>query len=124
MRRLLIVAVLVVAALGAVIVVARWAAPLFGATGGPSWGTKTVYPLDHTEAIRDEQRRRGTSGGAVETMSFGIVGFIRAATGHWLENGGRASLPREALIALITSTFTTSVADAVDGTASTQLVTA
>ena len=56
MRRLLIVAVLVVAALGAVIVVARWAAPLLGATG-PSWVTKTVYPLDHTEAIRDAARR-------------------------------------------------------------------
>ena len=57
MRRLLIAAVLVVAALGAVIVVARWAAPLFGATGGPSWVTKTVYPLDHTGAIRDAARR-------------------------------------------------------------------
>ena len=57
MRRLLIAAVLVVAALGAVIVVARWAAPLFGATGGPSWVTKTEYPLDYAAAIRSAARR-------------------------------------------------------------------
>ena len=57
MRRLLIVAVLVVAALAALIVVARWAAPLFGATGGPSWVTKTEYPLDYAAAIRSAARR-------------------------------------------------------------------
>ena len=35
---------------------ARWAASLF-ATGGPSWYTKTVYPLEHAGAIRDAARR-------------------------------------------------------------------
>ena len=38
------------------VVVARWAAPLF-ATDGPSWYTQTVYPLEHTGAIRDAARR-------------------------------------------------------------------
>jgi AcrR family transcriptional regulator len=91
--------------------------------GDPATGIADRIAIELAEAIRDEQRRRGTSGGAVETLSFGIVGFIRTATGHWLEAGGRAALPRESLILLITSTFTTSVADAVDGT-SAALVTA
>ncbi len=56
MRRALIAVVLVVAALAAVIGVARWAAPLLGA-GGPSWYTKTVYPLEHAGAIRDGAHR-------------------------------------------------------------------
>jgi soluble lytic murein transglycosylase len=56
-RRALIVAVLAVAALAAVIGVARWAAPLLGATGGPDWYTKSAYPLDHTDAIRAGARR-------------------------------------------------------------------
>jgi peptidoglycan lytic transglycosylase len=55
-RRALIAAVLVVSALGAVIAVARWAAPLLGASG-PSWYTETVYPLEHDGAIRDGARR-------------------------------------------------------------------
>jgi AcrR family transcriptional regulator len=91
--------------------------------GDPATGIADRIAVELAEAIRDEQGRRGTSGGAVETLSFGIVGFIRTATGHWLSSGGSAHLPREQLIKLITSTFTTSVAEAVDGTA-TQLVTA
>jgi soluble lytic murein transglycosylase len=50
-RRALIAVLLVAAALGIVAAAARWAAPLF-ATEGPSWYTKTVYPLEHTGAIR------------------------------------------------------------------------
>ncbi len=92
--------------------------------GDPATGIADRIAIELAEAIRDEQRHRGTSGAAVETLSFGIVGFIRTATGHWLETGGSASLPRESLIQLITSTFTTSVADAVDGTTSAHLVTA
>jgi soluble lytic murein transglycosylase len=55
-RRLVIAALLVAAALAAMVGVARWAAPLF-ATEGPSWYTKAVYPLEHTGAIRDAARR-------------------------------------------------------------------
>ena len=91
--------------------------------GDPATGIADRITIELAEAIRDEQRRRGTSGGAVETLSFGIVGFIRTATGHWLESGAGATLARDALIELITSTFTTSVAEAVDGTA-THLITA
>jgi soluble lytic murein transglycosylase len=50
-----VVIVVVVAALGAVIGVARWAAPLFGASG-PSWYARTVYPLEHAGAIRASAR--------------------------------------------------------------------
>jgi AcrR family transcriptional regulator len=92
--------------------------------GDPATGIADRIAIELAEAIRDEQRRRGTSGGAVETLSFGIVGFIRTATGHWLESGAGATLARDALIQLITSTFTTSVAEAVDGTAAAHLVTA
>jgi AcrR family transcriptional regulator len=91
--------------------------------GDPATGIADRIAIELAEAIRSEQRRRGTAGAAVETLSFGIVGFIRTATGHWLSSGGSAELPRDQLIQLITSTFTTSVAEAVDGTA-TQLVTA
>jgi soluble lytic murein transglycosylase len=55
-RRLVIGAVLVAAALAAMVGVARWAAPLF-ATETPSWYTKTMYPLEHTGAIRSAARR-------------------------------------------------------------------
>ena len=55
-RRALIGSVLVAVALAAVLGAARWVAPLF-ATGAPSWYTKTVYPLEHTDAIRDGARR-------------------------------------------------------------------
>jgi AcrR family transcriptional regulator len=93
-------------------------------TGDPATGIADRIAIELAVAIRDEQRRRGTSGGAVETLSFGIVGFIRTATGHWLESGAGATLARDALIQLITSTFTTSVAEAVDGTAAAHLITA
>ena len=91
--------------------------------GDPATGIADRIAIELAEAIRDEQRRRGTSGCAVETLSFGIVGFIRTATGHWLSSGAGAVLPRAELIQLITSTFTASVSDAVNG-ASPQLVTA
>jgi soluble lytic murein transglycosylase len=55
-RRLLVAALLVAVVLGVVVGVARWAAPLF-ATEGPSWYTKSVYPLEHTGAIRAAARR-------------------------------------------------------------------
>ena len=90
--------------------------------GDPATGIADRIAIELAEAIRGEQRRRGTSGGAVETLSFGIVGFIRTATGHWLESGGSALLARHELIQLITSTFTASVSAAVEGTSSPQLV--
>jgi soluble lytic murein transglycosylase len=55
-RRLLVAALLVAVALAVVLGVARWAAPLL-ATEGPSWYTRTVYPLEHTGAIRAAARR-------------------------------------------------------------------
>ncbi len=90
--------------------------------GDPATGIADRIAVELADAIRDEQRRRGTSGGPVETLAFGIVGFIRTATGHWLETGGSASMPRSDLIRLITSTFASSVSEAVDGNPSTQLV--
>ena len=90
--------------------------------GDPATGIADRIAIELAEAIRGEQRRRGTSGGAVETLSFGIVGFIRTATGHWLESGGSALLARHERFQLITSTFTASVSAAVEGTASPQLV--
>jgi len=55
-RRALIGLVLVAVALVTVLGAARWVAPLF-ASGAPSWYTKTVYPLEHVDAIRDGARR-------------------------------------------------------------------
>jgi soluble lytic murein transglycosylase len=55
-RRLLLVAVAAFA-LGAVAGVARWAPPLFGESGGPSWYTRATYPLEHAGAIRSSARR-------------------------------------------------------------------
>jgi soluble lytic murein transglycosylase len=55
-RRAVIAFALVVAARAAVVGVARWAAPLLGASG-PSWATKTAYPLEHADAIRAGARR-------------------------------------------------------------------
>jgi len=55
-RRAVIVVALSVAVLAAVVGAARWAAPLLGA-GGPSWVTKSAYPLEHVDAIRDGARR-------------------------------------------------------------------
>ncbi|HSN11145.1 MAG TPA: TetR/AcrR family transcriptional regulator [Propionibacteriaceae bacterium] len=92
--------------------------------GDPATGIADRIAVELAEAIREEQHRRGTSGGAVETLAFGIVGFIRTATGHWLETGGSASMPRSGLIALITSTFARSVTDAVEGTTPAGFVTA
>jgi soluble lytic murein transglycosylase len=51
-RRLVIALVLVAAGLGAVVAVAHWVGPLLASSGGPSWYTRTVYPLEHAGAIR------------------------------------------------------------------------
>jgi soluble lytic murein transglycosylase len=45
---LILLAVVVAGAAG----VAHWAAPLFAGDGGPSWYTRTVYPLEYAGAIR------------------------------------------------------------------------
>ena len=55
MRRAVIAALLVAVA-AAVLAVAHWAPSLF-ATEGPSWYTRTVYPLEHTDAVREAARR-------------------------------------------------------------------
>jgi soluble lytic murein transglycosylase len=68
-RRLLIV-VLLVAALGAVIGVARLATPLFGASGAPSWYAEAVYPLDHVDAIRSAARRNGLDPALVAAVIY------------------------------------------------------
>jgi soluble lytic murein transglycosylase len=51
-RRLVIGLVLVAAAVAVAAGVAHWAGPLFAGGSGPSWYTKTVYPLKYTGAIR------------------------------------------------------------------------
>ncbi len=52
MRRLVIGLVLVAGGLAAVAAVAHRVAPLLAGGSGPSWVTQTVYPLEHTGAIR------------------------------------------------------------------------
>lgn len=83
--------------------------------GDPATGIADRIAIELAEAIHDEQLHRGTSGGAVEPLSFGIVGFIRASTGQWLAAGANAHLPREELVQLITSTFTPVVTAAIEG---------
>lgn len=85
--------------------------------GDPATGIADRIAVELAEAIRGEQDRPGVSAAAVETLAFGIVGFIRTATGHWLSAGGSAVLPRTQLIELITETFTPSVSHAVHGPA-------
>ncbi len=69
MRRLVLVVVLV-AALGAVIGVARWAAPLFGASESGTWYAKVVYPLDHVGAIRSSARANGLDPALVAAVIY------------------------------------------------------
>jgi soluble lytic murein transglycosylase len=68
--RRLIIAVLVVAALGAAIGVARWAAPLFGTSGTPSWAAKAVYPLEYAGAIRSAARANGLDPALVAAVIY------------------------------------------------------
>lgn len=90
--------------------------------GDPATGIADRIAIEMAEAIHEEQRDRGTSGGAVEPLSFGIVGFIRASTGQWLASGAQQHLPREELVELITTTFTPIVTAAVAGVTPTKLV--
>jgi soluble lytic murein transglycosylase len=68
-RRVLIAALLGAVALAAVAGVARWVAPLF-ATEGPSWYTRTVYPLEHTGAIRAAAHRYDLDPALVAAMIY------------------------------------------------------
>ncbi|HTX68620.1 MAG TPA: lytic transglycosylase domain-containing protein [Thermoleophilia bacterium] len=52
MRRVILGLVLLAVAVAAAVGVARWAGPLFASGGGPSWYTRTVYPLKYAGAIR------------------------------------------------------------------------
>ena len=52
MRRLVIGLILLAVVVAAAAGVAHWAGPLFAGGGGPSWYTKTVYPLETPGAIR------------------------------------------------------------------------
>ncbi len=87
--------------------------------GDPATGIADRIAIELAEAIGEEQRDRGTSGGGVQPLSFGIVGFIRAATGQWLAAGANAHLPREELVQLITSTFTPVVTATIEGVTTT-----
>ena len=87
MRRAVIAVVLVVAALAAVIGVARWAAPLLGASG-PSWVTKTAYPLEHTDAIRDGARRYDLD----PTLVAGVIYAESRFDEHALSSQGAVGL--------------------------------
>jgi soluble lytic murein transglycosylase len=56
-RRVVLGLVLLAAAVAVGVVVAHWAGPLFADGGGPSWYTKTVYPLKYAGAIRAGAKR-------------------------------------------------------------------
>jgi soluble lytic murein transglycosylase len=50
--RRLVIGLALLAVVATAAAVAHWAGPLFAGGGGPSWYTKTVYPLSYTGAIR------------------------------------------------------------------------
>lgn len=52
MRRLVLAFVLLTAVCAAGLAAARWGAPLVAGENGPSWYTRTLYPLEHAGAIR------------------------------------------------------------------------
>lgn len=88
--------------------------------GDPATGIADRIALELTAAVREEQHTKGTAGGIVEPLAFGIVGFIRAATGQWLAAGERAT--SDDLVDLIAVTFTPIVTAAVDGVTPTRLI--
>lgn len=85
--------------------------------GDPSTGIADRIAIELAEAIHEEQRSTGITGGIVEPLAFGVVGFIRAAAGQWLTAGGRATTPPEELVDLITVAFSPIVTAAVKGVA-------
>jgi AcrR family transcriptional regulator len=90
--------------------------------GDPATGIADRIAIELAEAVREEQHTKGTTGGIVEPLAFGIVGFIRAATGQWLAAGARATTTPDDLVDLITVTFTPIVTAAVDGVTPTRLI--
>jgi AcrR family transcriptional regulator len=90
--------------------------------GDPATGIADRIAIELSEAIREEQHSKGSTGGIVEPLAFGIVGFIRAATGQWLAAGARATTPHDDLVELITQAFTPIVTAAVNGVAPTRLI--
>ena len=83
--------------------------------GDPATGIADRIAIELTAAVREEQQTKGIASGILEPLAFGIVGFIRAATGQWLAAGARASTPPDELVELITVAFTPIVTAAVDG---------
>ena len=77
-RRLLLV-VLLVAALGAVIGVARLATPLFGASGAPSWYAQGRLPARARGAIRASARRNGLDPALVAAVIYAESRFDEQA---------------------------------------------
>jgi len=65
-----VVLVLVVAVLGVVVGVARWAQPLLSPSLGASWYAKTVYPLEHAGVIRAAARRNGIDPALVAAVIY------------------------------------------------------
>ncbi len=90
--------------------------------GDPATGIADRIAIELTEAVREEQQSKGATGGIIEPLAFGIVGFIRAATGQWLAAGARATTPPDDLIELITVAFTPIVTAAVNGVTPTRLI--
>lgn len=90
--------------------------------GDPATGIADRIAIELTEAVREVQQDRGTTSGIIEPLAFGIVGFIRAATGQWLSAGARATTPPDELVELITVAFTPIVTAAVDGVTPTPLI--
>jgi soluble lytic murein transglycosylase len=78
-RRLVVGLVLAAAGLGAVAAVAYWVAPLLAGGSGPSWVTQTVYPLEHTGAIRAGADRYGLDPALVAAVVYAESRFDERA---------------------------------------------
>ncbi|MGV8850465.1 MAG: TetR/AcrR family transcriptional regulator [Propionibacteriaceae bacterium] len=90
--------------------------------GDPATGIADRIAIELTEAVREEQHTKGTTGGILQPLAFGIIGFIRAATGQWLAAGERTTTTSDDLVDLIAVTFTPIVTAAVDGVTPTRLI--
>jgi AcrR family transcriptional regulator len=90
--------------------------------GDPATGIADRIAIELTQAVRKEQHTKGTTGGIIEPLAFGIVGFIRAATGQWLAAGAGETTSSDDLVDLIAMTFAPMVTAAVDGVTPTRLI--
>jgi soluble lytic murein transglycosylase len=83
-RRLVVGLILLAVAVG----VAHWAGPLFAGGGGPSWYTKTVYPLKYAGAIRAGAARYDLDPALVAAVAYAESKFDE----HALSSAGAVGL--------------------------------